>query len=424
MLRFLEALNPWNSCFTSTDFEDALIDLHAILNQIDSASKDGMVEGHLSSEEKKALLENAFNLASLCSKAAGKQKPDKQLCFLLADILRQYALVCYEENYFATKQILVLALNLHLYCIGIFNECLPIDDFSSLEDLKKQCEAKPTLFSAMERSIASTSGDRCLTLAHTSSFLEPSPKKKLYSLAETARWLGQCYQNLDQDKLNRADSDLRFSQLFELSESLHLLIDDENSKHCLADLYYQAWPFMHLRKKPLEVNEACQLYEKALFYDGSQEMQARIANGRFLILFSHERKKEALPFIQKALSLAERLNDSDKHRLLLANIYYNYSRYLMDPEALDLEQAEVFLSKACNYAAKCRAEGKDHLQFALYDLQFAEFKFVMGEFQTADEIVERSLITLQKQPQSQHPYLFHAEALKSLISKTKNLIPK
>lgn len=416
MLQFIEALNPYHSCFTVADFDDALIDIQLILKKLESSSAN---ESHalLSSDDQIDLLEKAFHFAAICLKATNKQKPDRQLTFLLADILRQYATLCYQENYFSAKQILVIALNLHLYTIDIFNECLDLRDVTSLDDLKKQCAANLNFFHTMEQSILSTSMERCLTLAYTHNFMQSSPQKKLFSLAETARWLGHCYQNISLTALSNPENELRFSQLFGLSEALHLLNDDEAGKHALANLYLKAWPFMLQQKNPPDVLEIFHFYDTALAYDSSREMQARVDYGRFFTLFSNGHASEALPFLQKAITLTEDLEVTDRQKFFLSTLYDSFAGYWMNPETLDLEQAKIYLEKAESYASQCRAMGKDRLEFALYDLRLAEFKFILGEFEAAGEIAERSIITLQKYPQSQQPHLIKAEALKSLIAK-------
>lgn len=403
-MSFLEALNPWSSCLSVTDFEDALIDIKGILTAVDSEIPD---------LEKKVLLEKAFQLTVTCLNASSKQKTDKQLSFLLAETLRQYSTLCYHDNYFAAKQLLVIAFNLHLYTIGIFNECIDLKNYPSLEDLKKQSESNPLFSAAMEHSILTMSIDRCISLAYTDSFLQHSPKRRLYSLAETARWLGHCYQNINETQAVNSENDLRFSQLFHLSESLHLFIDDETSKKALADLYFQAWPFMHQRKNSSDISETCQLYEKALVLDPSTEMQLKTAMIRFATLFANGRKNEALPFMLKALTDAEMLEETAKNRFLLFSLHDHCARYHMDTESLNIQAAEESFSKACQYR-----HGKEWLPFALFDMRYAEFKYVTGEFEPAKRLIESSLSTLRKQPFSNHPFLHQAEALKSIIDKT------
>jgi tetratricopeptide (TPR) repeat protein len=416
MIQFVEAINPWNSCFTTSDFEDALIDIDVILTRISEASKDH--KKPLSYQEKISLLENAYSLAFVCLKASHKYPPDKSLSILLTEILRQYASLNFKNNYFSTKQLLLVALNLHLYTIGIFSECIDLRDFITLDDLKKQSEAKPALFYCMEDSILSTSIDRCMTLAYTDNFMRYPSNSRLFRLAETVRYLGYCYQKLDSYLSPTHDNDLRFSQLFKLSEGLHLFINSPESKLALGDLYFQSWPFMYARNCPNDVEGICKLYEKALDYDSSPEMQALIADRQFQVLFSHGKKQESVAFLQKAVLQAETLDDNDDNRRLLSGLYHSLACYHMDPESLDLNQAEINLSKASKYASLKRSEGVDLLEFAHLDMQYAELKFVKEDFNAAKDLVERALTTLKKQPQSYSSLNLQAEALKNLIERT------
>ena len=72
MLRFLEAINPRNSCFTVTDFEDALIDIHSILKKIDPLVKNEIIDPQSSQDTKKGL-ETAFLLTLKCLNATRQQ---------------------------------------------------------------------------------------------------------------------------------------------------------------------------------------------------------------------------------------------------------------------------------------------------------------------------------------------------------------
>jgi tetratricopeptide (TPR) repeat protein len=332
-------------------------------------------------------------------------------------MLRLYAALRFDDNYFGAKQILLVALNLHLYTVGIFDDCIDIRNFPSLDDLKLHSEAKPALFRSMEESILSTSPDRCMTLAYKDSFVRPHPEKRLHSLAETVKWLGYSYLNIDANKSASTENDLRFSQLFGLGESLYLLINNEDSKRGLADLYFQAWPFNRKCDSPTDTEDAFLRCEKALAYDSSTEMQARIGNVLCAALSSNGQKPRALQAIKKAISDAERLDGNDENRFLLSALYDSCAGCLMDPETLDLEAAETCMKKCQDFASGRRQEGRDQLQFALYDMRYAEYKLVTGEFAAAKESVERAIGTIHRQPQSQHPHLLKAEALKSVIAK-------
>lgn len=409
MLQCLKALKQ-HCCFTTVDFQDALLEIGVILEQTASFAN------------KKEQLERAYALALTCLTANRKRQPDRQLAFLTAEILFQYGRLCFDESYFGAKQILLAALNMHFYAVKLLNECIDLRDFASLDALRSKGEAKSDLFEAMEHLIATMDVDCCVSLAYTDTLVQRSPAKRLLNLAQILRWLGHSYQNIDACKLPHPDNLARFEQLFNTSEALLLLADSEESKRELADLYYQAWPFMHQFKDPDDVEGVCALYETALTYDSSTEMQARVANMRFLALFSAGRKDESLPYIQKAIALAETLEDTPKHRFLLANFYHNFAGYLMTPETVDLEQAQACLQRVDDYATACRAAGRDHLYFALYDMRLAELKMVQGDDETAKQIIARALATLQKHPHSQQPHLLKAEAIQSLINQRIPLV--
>lgn len=400
----VEGFSSIRCCFTATDFDDALIEINAILR-----------------DPKKRNLEQAYKLAYRCLVETSHRKPDKQLSFLLADMIWRYAREYHEENALAAKQMLLVALNMHLFAIGMLDDCINMREFNSLEDLRKQSEAKPNLFAFMEHIAATTDPSHCATTALKSTFMQAYPERRLLSLAETLRWLGQAYKNLDAFKKISAENENRFANLFGASEALFLLVGTEESKLELADLYYEAWPFMHQRLHPNDVAGACALYDKALSSNPSNEMHARVANRRFLALFAEGKEEDALKHIRKAITMAETLQDTEQNRFLLANLYFNYSCALLRPNNFDLEQAEIHLTRAVRYAAQSRARGRDHIYFAIYDMRIAEFKMARGEFAEAKAASERALETLKKYPHSQQPHIFKCEALLSLIGKMANL---
>jgi len=416
MLRYLEALSPSRCCFTASDFDDTLIDIESILKEF-THRKNGQ-HPHFNHKEKISFLERAYRLSLICLSFSGKRKPDKQLSFWFAEILRHYGQLCFEESFLASKEILLAAFNMHLYSIGVIDHCIDMQEFGSLGELKAKVRAQPHLFVLMERLVLNTHIEQCIARLRISTLAKANSLKRMYSLAETARWLGHAYQNIDSYKALQPENDLRFAQLFNLSEALLLLIDSEESRRELGDLYYQAWPFMYQREHPHDIEGMCALYDRALACDSSKEMLMRVNNMRFLTLYKAGRKTEALSFILQALESTKELADTEHNRFLIANVHYNYSGYLMDPEFIDLEEAEKHLSIAIHYAAKTRAKEEDHLYFAIYDLRLAELKMLLGEFIQAKEAIERGLTSLKKFTENQHMLLGKAEALKSLINKT------
>ena len=414
MLRCLESFNPVRYCFTTADFDNHLLTIDGLLRDYEKKIADPSTAFHIS--EKKQLLEDAYALALICLDASNKSKPDKQLIFLIGDILRQYGHLCYADSFLDSKQILLASLNMQLYAIDLIPTCFDMLEFSSLDDLKKQAQAKPNLFSATEDLIPSTQTECCVLAALTNTLAQGYPSRRLFNLADTVRWLGHCYQRIDSYCALNSANDQRFAQLFDLSEALLLIIDDERSRRELGDLYFRAWPFMHQRKHPEDVDQLCALYKKALSYDPSPEMQARVANMCFLCLSKAQRNDEAFACIKQAVEVAKKLSEHGSNRLLIAEVHNNYASHFMDTETLDLKQAEECLNVSLSYAAKCRQEGEDHVRFAAYDMRFAEIKLVLGEFEKATEAIERAIGTLKKIPPSKQALLVKAESLKCLIA--------
>lgn len=419
MLRCLQAINPRRCFFTTADLEDILANIDDILKKTETFKIELLSELPLFQREKqKQLLEKAYELSLSCVFSFNKKSLNRQLAFRIGNILRHYGRLCFEENYFSSKQILLLALNMQFYAIGLINECIDITDFETLEELKKQGSARPNLFEFMEDLILTTHRQQCLLLAKDDAFLQSHHGMRLFSLADIARWLGYCYQNIDRYSTSQPINDRRFEQLFWLSEELLLLIDDESNQRSLAELYYRAWPFMYQRHYPEDVEGICALYNKALVCDNSQEMKIRVANMRFLACFKAGEKGKASNYLKEALDLAENSSVKNQNEFLMANLYNNYAAYLMDPETLDPEKALQYLQLATSYAAQCRAQGYDHQYFGVYDMRMAELQFLLGDFKAAMKAVESALITLKKYPESHHGFLDKAQALRSVIDKT------
>ena len=150
-------------------------------------------------QKKDKIVEQAYQLALSCLQlSAKKQKPDRQLCFLFADLLLQFGQVCFEESFLMSKQIFLAALNMHLYAIGLLNECIDMREFNSLEDLKKKGETLPRLFNNLEEWIVTTHSDHCMAAAYTDTFAQNEPKRRLFNFSQIVYWLGCCYQNVRQ----------------------------------------------------------------------------------------------------------------------------------------------------------------------------------------------------------------------------------
>lgn len=408
MFPLIENINPCKSWLSITDFDDALLDLHTLLKQ---------AEATFCEEDKQKILEKAFKLASACLHATKKGNPNKHLALIFAEILRQYAALCCEENVYIAKQIFLASLGCHLYGIDCFSTCIDMHDFASLKDLKSAAASQPLLFSNLESSILSMPGDTCLIQAYKSSFIQQDSQKNLFCLAEALRGLGHSYQCLHEGSLSIPAPSPFFRPLLQLSESLLLLAQNDESRRALADLYVQARHYLHSQPQTLEEIE--HFYDICLSYDSSEGMQVRVAHQYFLILSQHGYRKEALPYIHQALNTIAGISlEHEKQLSLLANLCNDYALYLMNPHTPDLKLAEQLLETSVNYANRSRAAGRDLFIFARYDISSAQLYLLKGDLQTARNLIERALATLHKYPFHHEDLLIQAEALKSLIHQT------
>lgn len=411
----LRAISPFNCCFTTNDFDDAIVDIEMLLTDV---SKDAYTSIPAAELEQKILkLEQGYSLAMRCLAELGNKKSDFQLTSLIADILSTYGRLNFETDVFAAKQILLASLSYHLYAIGLTDQGVDLEPFSSLKDLKEQCSTKAYLFDSIEHLAETTDPNSCLVAALKETFIQPFSQKRLMNFAQTLRWLGHSYQHLDTHKNISIKHEQLFANLFHASEGLFLLIDSPAVKEQLADLYYEAWPFMHQRLHPQDAAGIYNLYNKALALNASPEMQARVANKRFLTLFLANQHDEAVKQIKKAIALAETVDDTESNRFLLANLYFNYACALLNPKYFDIEQAEIHFNRASRFATQSRDKGRDHIHFAIYDMRIAEFRLAKGELDAAKSAANRAYNTLNKFPHNQQPHILKAEALLSLINK-------
>lgn len=410
MLHFLGHLNPFHACFSIADFNDALLDMRAILKNFHEISANDAGSACITKEQEE-LLENAFSVGMICLNATRSNKPDKQLTLLLAEILQRYAVLCYENDRFlAAKQILVASCGLYLYGMDVLGDCVDLSDFRSLAELKLHSESKRSLFQSLEQTILTGNIPGYLNHAYKSSFMQRDSRKQFFHFGEAVRWLGHSYQQLD------SSDKIPFSELFRLSEEVLLISDYDERQRALADLYMRADSFFAFSPREVNPNTIDQHYSICLMYDQSDEMKARIAYQRFLKLFVAGHKEQSLRFIQQAIAAATLLKDNDRHRRLLAQLYDSYAGYFMELDTLNAEQAEVNLAKCSKFVAQCRASNKDHLEFVLYDLRHAKFEIIMGKSKAAQEGVARASATLNKYPHPPHSYWVATESLKEIVA--------
>lgn len=351
----------------------------------------------------KEALEKAYQIAI-------HDLPPEDIPLHLGAILSQFGRLCYEENFALSKEILLYSLGLQLSHYGILEKQM-VDPkrFATLPDLKAQIAAQTAHFSETENDLLSLDIPTCL---HK---LKENQTEKDLILAFTLRWLGHSYQNIDGYKKAFPENDKRFEQIYYFCEAI-LLKNTFDKKACLelAELYYNSWPFLHLRKHPNDYLGACAAYDSVLAINDEPEMKARVANMRFILLNQTEHKEKAQKYLEEAMEIRSALPEEKQNGFLLANLRNNYAAFLLQQKEPDLDKAAQFLLLALDYSTKMRKKNEDHLYFALYDLQFANLQMMQQKPAEALDTLERAVNTLNRYPESNQELLLRAAILKAV----------
>lgn len=193
--------------FTSDDYQDNIYTIESLLKEYESGTCN----------EKKQHLEKIYSYTYTNLLYSGnKSRPDKHLCFFLSEILRHCSLLYLESNFNLSKQLLLAGLSIQFYNIGIVGDCFPIADFKSLDKLKSYLESNPALFFLTQELIKTTDKNLFINNAYFDSIALSNSSKRLRALAETAYWLGYCYQGTEDEGIAQ--------KLFEIHKELFLII--------------------------------------------------------------------------------------------------------------------------------------------------------------------------------------------------------
>ncbi|MCB1112410.1 MAG: tetratricopeptide repeat protein [Chlamydiales bacterium] len=176
---------------------------------------------------------------------------------------------------------------------------------------------------AMDHVILTTDKDVVLQAVRNRNLSE----EDRFQLASTLRWLGHCYQNIDTTRCLSQDNLTRFHNLYHLAEKLLLLGDSKETRLELAELYYNAYPFMHQLENPEDRIGAYHWYEKAMEYNSSNAMQVRVLNMKLRLLpFS---PNERLDLQRQVLSLYLEIPECERDPFLVAMYRNNLAQCLI-----------------------------------------------------------------------------------------------
>ncbi len=386
----LEAINFGCCFFTTADYEDALLSIDNLLAQY--RTYEMSTETFFDRDKKIQLLEKAYKLALHCLSATENRKPEPKLIFLIGDVVRLYAHLFFMAERSTCRSLSLISFDLQLYAMGMSNQCFDLCPFKTLHELQARLQRNIKLADSIEELMLTTHVDSYISTAFTHTLALSAPTKRLFALADTARLLCCCYQQED----GRQADEKRCELLFTLSEGLFLLMNDEVGTRELGGLYYQILSRQHRRKSPSDLDGLFAIYDKALAYDHSTEMQVKIANCCFAVLFNVDRKKEAITYLRQALLDIKMLADTEDSRYLIAEVHHHFAEYCLEPETIDLEEAERSLNIAVQYASQSRLVGIERKSFVAFDMHQALLKLVLGDLPMAKEAIMRAVNALQK----------------------------
>lgn len=232
MLRCLHTFNPIFWCFTEADFEDLIlrvqVDMEKLNGYENSALNQDPEEGRIVER-----LEKNFAIALHCLTCMNNNKPNRQLSFLIAEIIGKFGQISLEKG-IPCKEILLASLNMHLYSLGFTNDCFQIANYSSLADMKKTAaagRANDPSFTSSEEFLHKMSVEDFVSQAYSNTFAQPCPDRRLLSLAKTIRWLGNASEHNEEGQPH--------THLFALTEALLQIINNDESSKELAQLQHK-----------------------------------------------------------------------------------------------------------------------------------------------------------------------------------------
>ena len=410
-------------CFSNTPVDRTCIEIDELLRELrDFKNVSNPKQMRLEKDYKKQQLEKAYQIAIDHLWGCSKTSPDKMLAFRLGEIIKEYGRLCYEENFQTSLVVLQAALNFQLYAIGMLKHSIDLRDFETLEELKMQASVRSDLFQFMDNLILDCDHASCLEHMYNKKYSRQFIHQKMYLMASTLRWMGHCCQNIDFYKKGTPQNDKRFEQIYYLSEALLLPCNDEESINERAELYYNAWQYLHLRKHPGDYDGAAATYEKALELNRSPEMRARVANMRSIFMHSAQKYELAKQYQKEAMEIRTSLPENEQNGFLYANLRNNYASFLLNQPEPDYAEAEKYLMMALRYSTASRDHQEDHHYFAFYDFNMARVKMASNEFDAAESFVQKAIETLKKHPECNEQDMKKANELLAEIAAKRNAV--
>jgi hypothetical protein len=344
-------------------------------------------QSELDKVELQKQLNTVFNLVKINSKSVDLN--------MLAPLFYMYGRTIYGADMEAARQIFQLALSFQLPSL---KQNMPFSNFESLESLTSHLRAHVEILDIIDSEFRN----------FTSEALLNDDNDKVYLLATTLRWLGHCYQNLDQFKGPTSENIARFHHIYGMSEALLSSRNLPEFNWELGQLYYNTGRFLHYLTHPDDVEGAVKELQKVLpFLRMEKSKRARvleaqirnitmIENSKIIDKIPEAKRKDFLQSNYKDVMIAcQTSNQVEGFNPFLKTMFkqnsvnfalkcHQYHVNVATPEELEKKMAEVLEEiKATDYnhyyhstyfitAAKLAFEINKDKQKALEHLQKAE----------------------------------------------------
>lgn len=354
-------------------------------------------------ENARSTLEQAFiQLKSLRPQSVAENKEVKQLTSL---ILGRYGIRLYPAFDLSIPYVHV-SLQLQLQLIEKLTAG-ELPNFSDLKDLPGLNGLSPNLI----HWIQTTSEDSYPTV------LEVLSHQQKFAFAEAAAYLGYSYSNIESpmglDRTTKKEEILKYkTQFFNGIKNLLLSMDQtEDVKRLLGELQYNIFPGLFLEQCKLKnedqvtesaLRESFEILERALTYNPSLPLEARIANLEYChvnlylkdLVWGKQLLEKSLNTWLQVLKQVDQYTpaEQESHQGLYANVCNNYLNLLLQ-DSKNTQTLEQFVQTCRKFSAENKEK---HPYCMIHLLNLADFESQRGNSTQALKDLEEVLKLSQK----------------------------
>lgn len=374
-----------NNVTVNTKVEQKALDVNQRIDQIDQKFLHYQSQTPANFQDKCKALEEMYQEIEELVKLAPEYSSRKMLRSYRAIVVIHYARAHYPD--------FSVCKNLYLYAI---TNSLRNNNENAAKLLPKVyptlAEIKKEDFTALENFVLNEGREFILNTA-----VKEDTK---YLMANSYRFLGHCYQNIDryskpENEEQRKESIELFKKVYSTSETLlkDFKTGSEGYKE-LTELYYNSGPFMYWLKTPNDIDGKVEIYDDlVLTRDSSEPMQARVFNMKSMIAHDSGNLDEAIKWAERSFEIRSRLSQNDP--FLLANLKNNLAKLYLTAHPDQLDRPAKLIKEAVEYAKREIELENSHPYFAFYYQGKAELMIKKDKLFKAETKMEKALQILE-----------------------------